>query len=43
MIDPAKIESVLGRLGAVEAALGDPTVLADRRRYLTTLADYKFL
>ena len=43
MIDPKQIENVLGRLSAVEAELGDPNVLADRRRYLTVLADYKFL
>lgn len=43
MIDPRQIENVLGRLSAVEAELGDPNVLADRRKYLTVLADYKFL
>ena len=43
MIDPNQIENVLGRLPAVEAELGDPNVLADRRKYLTVLADYKFL
>lgn len=43
MIDQRQIENVLGRLPAVEAELGDPNVLADRRRYLTVLDDYKFL
>ncbi len=43
MIDPRQIESVLGRLGSVESELGDPSVLSDRRKYLTVLADYKFL
>ena len=43
MIDASQVESVLGRLKAVEADLGDPAVLSDRRRYLTVLADYRFL
>lgn len=43
MIDVDQINEVLGRLSAVEAQLGDPTVLADRRRYMAVLADYKFL
>ena len=43
MIDPRQIENVLGRLSAVEAELGDSNVMADRRKYLTVLADYKFL
>ncbi|MCQ2368829.1 MAG: peptide chain release factor 1 [Kiritimatiellae bacterium] len=43
MIDSDRITEVLGRLPAVEAELGDPNVLADRRKYLAVLADYKFL
>lgn len=43
MIDPKEIENVLGRLPAVEAELGDPNVLGDRKKYLTVLADYRFL
>lgn len=43
MIDPKEIENVLGRLSSVETELGDPNVLADRKRYLSVLADYKFL
>ena len=43
MIDQDQINNVLGRLSAVEAALGDPNVLSDRRRYRETLRDYAFL
>lgn len=43
MIDVDQITEVLGRLPAVEAELGDPNVLADRRKYMAVLADYKFL
>ena len=43
MLDQAQIESVLGRLKAVETALGDPVVLKDRARYRATLQDYTFL
>ena len=43
MIDSVEIERVLGRLAAVETALGDPSVLADRRRYREVLSDYAFL
>lgn len=43
MIDPNEIENVLGRLSSVETELGDPNVLADRKRYLSVLQDYKFL
>ena len=43
MVDKAQVENVLGRLPSVEAELGDPDVLKDRRRYLATLADYRFL
>lgn len=43
MIDSALIEGLVARIPAVEASLGDPSVLQDRRRYLATLADYRFL
>jgi len=43
VLDQAQIENVLGRLKAVETALGDPVVLADRARYRATLQDYTFL
>ena len=43
MIDIKQIRNVLGRLEAVEAALGDPDVLQDRRRYRATLGDHAFL
>ena len=43
MIDVKQIRDVLGRLEAVEAALGDPDVLQDRRRYRATLSDHAFL
>ena len=43
MVDKGQIESVLGRLSSVEADLGDPVVLQDRRRYRAVLADYAFL
>ena len=43
MVDTAQIESALGRLKAVEAALGDPIVLSDRKRYRDALAEYSFL
>lgn len=43
MIDVDQITEVLGRLPAVEAELGDPNVLADRRKYMAVLSDYKFL
>ena len=43
MIDTSRISDVLGRLEAVEAALGDSDVLGDRRRYRDTLAEYSFL
>ena len=43
MIDVKQIRNVLGRLEAVEAALGDPDVLHDRRRYRATLSDHAFL
>ena len=43
MVDSAEIDKVLGRLPSVEAELGDPAVLSDRKRYLAVLADYRFL
>ncbi len=43
MIDLNEIENVLGRLKSVEAELGDPSVLQDRKRYREVLADYSFL
>jgi len=43
LVDQAQIENVLGRLSSVEADLGDPIVLSDRRRYRATLAEYAFL
>ena len=43
MVDTAQIESALGRLKAVETALGDPIVLSDRKKYRETLAEYTFL
>ncbi len=43
MIDVDQITEVLGPLPPVEAELGDPNVLADRRKYMAVLADYKFL
>ena len=43
MIDADQIENVLGRLSAVEAALGDPNVLSNRSRYREALRDYAFL
>ena len=43
MIDIDQIKNVLGRLESVEAELGDPNVLSDRRRYRETMAEYGFL
>ena len=43
MIDKVQVESVLGRLQSVEAELGDPNVLKDRKRYLEVLSEYRFL
>ena len=43
MVDSALIEGLLTRIPAVEAELGDPAVLQDRKRYLGVLADYRFL
>ena len=43
MVDQVQIERILGRLKSVEADLGDPAVLRDRRKYQAVLADYRFL
>ena len=43
MVDSEAIESVLAKLPAVEARLGDPATLADRVRYRETLGEYAFL
>ena len=43
MVDKAQVENVLGRLPSVEAELGDPDVLRDRKRYLEVLSEYRFL
>ena len=43
MIDTLQVNKVLGRLSAVEAELGDPIVLQDRKRYRAVLSDYSFL
>jgi len=43
LLDERQIEAKLGRLAAVEAELGDPSVLADRKRYRAVLAEYSAL
>ncbi len=43
MVDSALIENLLTRIPSVEAELGDPSVLKDRKRYLAVLQDYRFL
>ena len=43
MIDTNLVEGILARIPAVEAEMGEPSVLQDRRRYLALLADYRFL
>mgnify|MGYP002508399278 CR=1 FL=1 len=43
MLDTDQIKSVLGRLASVEADLGDPNVLSNRKLYRETLAEYSFL
>ena len=43
MVDKEQIESVLGRLPSVEAEMGDPAVLSDRKRYRAVLDEYSFL
>ena len=43
MIDSKLIENMVARIPSVEAEMGEPAVLQDRRRYLKVLADYRFL
>ena len=43
MVDKEQIENVLGRLPSVEAEMGDPAVLSDRKRYRAALDEYSFL
>ena len=43
MVDSNQIEQLLGRLPSVEADLGDPAVLSDRKRYRAVLREYGFL
>ena len=43
MIDTAQIENRLGRLASVEAELGDPAVLSDRKKYREKLREYTAL
>jgi peptide chain release factor 1 len=43
LLDSDQIEGVLARLPAVEAELGNPATISDRRRYLGVLAEYRFL
>ena len=43
MIDGQHIEEVLKRFPEAEAALSDPAVIADRKRYRQALGDYSFL
>lgn len=43
MIDKAQIAHVLDRLGAAEAALGDPVVLADAARYRAAVREHTAL
>ena len=43
MLDAGRIEGVLARLAPVEAELGDSAVIADRKRYLAVLSEYRFL
>ena len=43
MIDRAKIGKALDRLSAVEAAMGDPLVVADPKRYREVVREHTFL
>ena len=43
MIEKAQIGKVLDRLSAVEAAMGDPSVVADAKRYRETVREHTAL
>jgi peptide chain release factor 1 len=43
LISGQQIKQILGRLGSVEADLGDPVVLGDRKRYRELAREYAFL
>ena len=43
MVEKSQIKSVLDRLTAVEAAMGDPAVLADAKRYRETVREHTAL
>ncbi|MBQ4199705.1 MAG: peptide chain release factor 1 [Kiritimatiellae bacterium] len=43
MIEKAKISDVLGRLREVEAAMGDPDVIADAKRYRAVVGEHAAL
>ena len=43
MIEKSKIANVLGRLREVEAAMGDPAVIADAKRYRAVVAEHAAL
>ncbi len=43
MVDESQIENLLGRLGSVEADMGDPCVYSDRKRYRELLKEHAFL
>ena len=43
MIEKAQIGRVLDRLSAVEAAMGDPSVVADTKRYRETVREHTAL
>ena len=43
MIEKSKIANVLGRLREVEAAMGDPVVIADAKRYRAVVAEHAAL
>ena len=43
MVEKSQIKSVLDRLAAVEAAMGDPEVIADAKRYRETVREHTAL
>ena len=43
MIEKSKIANVLGRLREVEAAMGDPAVIADAKRYRAVVSEHAAL